>query len=44
MSNKQIFFENKKHVVCMVNKYKTVLKKYDDKRQGVTTLTRGYLA
>ena len=41
-----MLFENKKHEVYTVNKYKIALNKDDDKRlvqvDGITTLARGY--
>ena len=44
----QMLFENKKHKVYTVNKYKIVLNRDDDKRlvqaDGITTLARGYVA
>ena len=44
----QMLFENKKHEVYTVNKYKIALNRDDDKRivqaDGITTLARGYLA
>ena len=44
----QMRFENKKHEVYTVNKYKIALKGDDDKRvvqaDGITTLARGYVA
>ena len=43
----QMRFENKKHEVYTVNKYKIALKGDDDKRvvqaDGITTLARGYV-
>ena len=43
----QMLFKNKKHEVCMVNKYKIALNRDDDKRivqsDGITTLARGYV-
>ena len=43
-----MLFENKKHEVCTVNKYKIALNRDDDKRivqaDGITTLIRGYAA
>ena len=43
-----MLFENKKHEVYRVNKYKIALNRDDDKRivqaDGITTLTRGYVA
>ena len=44
----QILFENKKHEVYTVNKYKIALNRDDDKRivqaDGIATLARGYAA
>ena len=44
----QMLFENKKHGVYTVNKYKIALNRDDDKRvvqaDGITTLARGYVA
>ena len=44
----QMLFENKKHGVYTVNKYKIALDRDDDKRvvqaDGITTLARGYVA
>ena len=41
-------FENKKHEVYTVNKYKIALDRDDNKRivrvNGITTLARGYVA
>ena len=41
-----MLFENKKHEVYTVNKYKVALNRDDDKRlvqlDGITTLGRGY--
>ena len=43
----QMLFENKKHEVYTVNKYKIALNRDDDKRlvqaDGITTLARGYI-
>ena len=45
---RQTLFENKKHEVYTVNKYKVALNRDDDKRivqaDGITTLARGYVA
>ena len=44
----KMLFENKKHEVYTVNKYKIVLNRNDDKRlvqaDGITTLAREYVA
>ena len=44
----QMLFENKKHWVYTVNKYKIALNRDDDKRvvqaDGIATLARGYVA
>ena len=44
----QMSFENKKHEVYTVNKYKVALNRDDDKRivqgDGITILARGYVA
>ena len=44
----QMLFENKKHEVYTVNKYKIAMNRDDDKRivqaDGITTLARGYAA
>ena len=44
----QMLFENEKHEVCTVNKYKIALHRDDDKRivqaDGITSLARGYVA
>ena len=44
----QMLFENKKHEVYTVNKYKIALNRDDDKRivqaDGITTLARGHVA
>ena len=44
----QTLFENKKHEVHTINKYKTALNRDDDKRivqaDGITTLARGHAA
>ena len=44
----QMLFENKKHGVYTVIKYKIALNRDDDKRvvqaDGITTLARGYVA
>ena len=44
----QMLFENKKHKVDTVNKYKITLNRDDDKMlvqtDGITTLARGYVA
>ena len=44
----QMLFENKKHGVYTVNKYKIALNRDDDNRvvqaDGITTLARGYVA
>ena len=44
----QMLFENKRHKVYTVNKYKVALNRDDDKRivqaDGITTLARGYVA
>ena len=44
----QMLFENKKHEVYTVNKYKIALNRDDDKRivqvDEITTLARGYIA
>ena len=44
----QMLFENKKHEVYTVNKYKITLNRDDDKilmqADGITTLARGYVA
>ena len=44
----QMLFENKKHEVYTVNKYKIALNRDDDKRivqaDRITTLARGYVA
>ena len=43
----QMLFENKKHEVYTVNKYKKALNRDDDKRlvqaNGITILARGYI-
>ena len=42
-----MLFENKRHEVYTVNKYKIALNRDDDKRlvvDGITTLARGYIA
>ena len=43
-----MLFENKKHGVYTVNKYKIALNRDDDKgvvqADGITTLARGYVA
>ena len=43
-----MLFENNKHEVHIVNKYKIALNRDDDKRlvqaNGTTTLARGYVA
>ena len=43
-----MLFENKKHEVDTVNKYKIALNRDDDKRvlqaDGITTLAKGYVA
>ena len=44
----QMLFENKRHEVYTVNKYKIALNRDDDKRivqaDGITTLAKGYVA
>ena len=44
----QMLFENKKHELCTVNKYRIALNRDDDKRlvqaDGIATLARGYVA
>ena len=44
----QMLFENKKHKVYTVNKYKITLNRDNDKRlvevDGIATLARGYVA
>ena len=47
-TEKKMLFENKKHEVYTINKYKIALKRDEDKRivqaDRITTLARGYVA